>query len=198
MDQKTKKLIFFIGSLFVAVIFVTSYLAFGNNQTQPTSTTSVLQANTLLVYGTANGVVMNYSYSAFVTVLSKSQHNAVNATLDALESSGNISSYNPVNSTSYQAVLASINLNQFSSYISSHLNSSNVSVGGYTYIRLPANVLMAAGGGQAVPIAFPQTNYSVYLPKVYPIGANVPLSVQALVTTQGKIFNNQVRISGAG
>ena len=31
MEDKTKKIIFFIGSLFVAVIFITSYAAFGNN-----------------------------------------------------------------------------------------------------------------------------------------------------------------------
>lgn len=195
MEDKTKKIIFFIGSLFAALIFITSYAAFGNNSNTTTSTTTVSSANTVFVYGTANGVVVNYSYTTYITASSKNQVEALNATLNALTANGTVSSYVQVNSTAYQAILSGMNPYQFSRYLSGAFNYSNVSVGGLAYVRLPGTVNMYYGAGSAVPVAFPAKNYTVPLLDAVPIGSNVPIKIQVLITTSGTIYNNQIRLS---
>jgi hypothetical protein len=197
MNDKTKKTILFIGSLFAAIIFVSSYAAFGGNSSTSTTTTSIPLANTVLVYGTANGIIENYSFSAFIGITNKSEGNNLNNTLNRLSLNGNVSSFTLFNSTTYQAVLSGMNPYQLSIYLSNALNVSNVPVGGYAYVRLPATVDMYYGSGYEVPISFPVKNYSVYVPKAYPIGYTVPVKVQVLATGQGKIFNDQVRLTEA-
>lgn len=194
MDDKTKKIIFSVGSLFAALIFITSYAAFGNNTAANSSTTSIGSANTVFVYGSANGVIVNYSYTAYISA-PNDKLAALNSTLGTLEANGSISNYVAVNSTTYQAILSTINPYQLYTYLSSALNSSNVSVDGYAYVTLPSTITMYYSTGLQVPISFPQKNYSVPLTKTYPIGSNVPLKVQVLVTTNGKIYNNQIRLS---
>ena len=40
--------------------------------------------------------------------------------------------------------------------------------------------------------AFPAKNYTVSLLKAVPIGSNVPIKMQVLITTAGTIYNNQI------
>jgi hypothetical protein len=195
MDDKKKKIIFFVASLFAALIFITSYAAFGANSTTSSTTTIPSAANTVFVYGSANAVIVNYSYTATISAQQKSQLPALNNTLGKLVANGSISNYVPLNATAYQAILSTINQYQLQQYLSKALNTTNVLVGGYAYVTLPATVNMYYSAGSQIPITFPQKNYSVYLPRASPIGSNVLLKVQVLVTTQGKIYNNQIRLS---
>lgn len=197
MEEKTKKTIFFIGSIFVAVIFVTSYAAFSNNGSGASaSTTTIGAANTVYVFGTANGIIVNYSYSAYVTVANKSQATSINATLGALEANGTVSNFVLLNSTTYQAILSTINTYQFYLYLSQSLNDSNVPVEGYAYVQLPATISMHYSGSVApVSISFPTKNYSVFLQRAVPISTTVPIKVEALITTAGNIYNNNIRLT---
>ncbi|MDE1865290.1 MAG: hypothetical protein KGH94_01465 [Candidatus Micrarchaeota archaeon] len=195
MEDKTKRIVIFLGSLFAAIIFVSSYAAFGNNSTGTSTTTTVSSANTIPVYGSANAVIVNYSYSAYVGVSNKIELTALNKTLGDLEANGSVSNYVPFNSTSYQALLSGINAYQLYTYLSNALNATDVSVGAGAFVNLPARVNMYYSAGSQVPVAFPEKNYSVYLTRVFPIGANVPVRIQALITTRGDLYNNQIRLS---
>ncbi len=51
MEAKTKKMIFFIGAIFVGIIFLTSYAAFGNNGSATTVTSTVAAVSAHSVCG---------------------------------------------------------------------------------------------------------------------------------------------------
>lgn len=196
MQESAKKKLYGLGALFIAVIFIFSYAAFSNNGGPPTSTTTVGSANTIYVYGTANGVIVNYSYYAYITVVNKSQASKLNDTLGNLVANGTINDFQPTNSTGYEAILSTVNPYQLYIYLANTLNYTNVSVGAPAYVRLPANISMHyAGSISPVPISFPPKNYTFYLVKVAPINSSVPLMVSALVTTRGQIYNNEVKLS---
>jgi hypothetical protein len=70
-------------------------------------------------------------------------------------------------------------------------------MGGTAYVRLPATVDVEYGTTdiQQAPITLAPKNYTAYLPSILPIGSNVPLKLQALVTEQGQLFNNNIKLT---
>jgi hypothetical protein len=195
MEEKTKKLIFFIGSLFVAVIFVTSYAAFSNNGSNSSSTTTLSSANTVYVYGNANALIVNYSYTAYITTGNKTTFSRLNNTLGTLEANGTISNFVPLNGTTFEAILSTVNPYQLYAYLSNTPISLNVSVSTQAYVRLPLTVTMTYGNGQSIPVSFPPKNYTLFLPKTMPLNSTVPLKISALITTNGQVFNNNIRLT---
>lgn len=196
MDSKTKKLIYGVGSIFVAIIFIFSYGAFGNNSNSSTSTTTVGASNTVFVYGSTNGIIENYSYTTYITATGKNEIEALNVSLGNLEANGTVSNYVPINATYFEAILSTLSPYQLNVYLANALNSSNVSVSAYAYVRLPATVYVNYNGGSQIPLKIPSKNYTVYISKSnYSIGANVPVNMQVLVTTSGQIHNNQLRLT---
>jgi hypothetical protein len=180
---------------FVAVIFVTSYAAFNNNGAPPATTTTVGAVNTIYVYGTANGVVVNYTSQALITVTNKSQMSELNTTLGVLEANGtvNFASYN---STTYEAVLSGINTYQLYLYLSNSLTDANIIVGGPAYIRLPGTINMHYSASSTLfPITFPPRNYTVNLARTVPIGSAIPIKISAIIETNGTIFNGQIKLT---
>lgn len=198
MEDKTKKMIFTIGSLFVAIIFVTSYAAFGNTTNAPSTTTSTAgPTNTILATGQANGIIENYSYIVNITVANASQNAKLNLTLSNLESNNTVISFFARNSTTYTAELSGIGAYSFYTYLTNTLNYSNVSVGGTALVRLPATVNMQYGtiNPQQAPISLAPKNYSVLLPNLLPIGTTITLKIQALVTETGHVAGNNLKLT---
>jgi hypothetical protein len=196
MEAKTKKLIYGVGSIFVAIIFIFSYGAFGNNSNASTSTTTVGASNTVFVYGNTNGIIENYSQTTYITATGKNEIEALNVSLGNLEANGTVSNYVPINATYYEAILSTMSPYQLSVYLANALNSSTISVSAYAYVRLPATVYVNYNGGSQIPLKVPAKNYTVYISKSnYSIGANVPVKMQVLVTTAGQIYNNQLRLT---
>ncbi len=196
MEQKTKNKVYGVGALFVAIIFIFSYAGFNNNGGPKASTTTALSANTVYVYGTANGIIVNYSYYAYVTAANKSQMARLNGTLGDLENNGTISNVANYNATTYEAVLSGMNAYQLYVYLSNTLNYTNVSIGGPAYVSLPGTVSMYySASGSSIPVAFPPKNYTVYLAKMAPLNSTIPIKISALITTAGAIYNNQVRLT---
>lgn len=198
MEEKTKKMIFTIGSLFVAVIFVTSYAAFGNTSNGSSSTTStVLSGNNILALGQANGIIENYSYVVNVTSLNASQNARLNMTLLDMESNNTVISFFARNSTTYTAEISGIGAYQLYTYLTNTLNYSNVTLGATAFVRLPASINMQYGASsqQEAPVSLSPKNYTTYLPNVLPIGTRVPFKIQALITERGQIFNNNIKLT---
>jgi hypothetical protein len=192
--QKLKRTILFLGALFVAIIFVTSYAAFDNNGTNlGKSTTTTPQGRTLPVFGAANAVIENYSYFADVGV-SANEVTAVNATLDALVSNGTVSSYYYSNS-SYRVVLS--NINPYGLYLLLHNSTkgTNATVGAQAYVKLPTTISVYYGSSYAVPVSLLQPNYTVYIANVVPINSTVHVNVIAQINQSGDIYHNQLKLS---
>ena len=70
VGEKRKKTIMFIGSMIVALMFVTSYLAFGNNNSGVSTTTytTTIKGSTLVVSGETNATIVNYTPNFRITL----------------------------------------------------------------------------------------------------------------------------------
>lgn len=197
MDTKTKKLIFFIGSLFVAIIFLSSYAAFGNNGNSSTTTSTIKQQQTFFSTGTSTATVINYSDVVNITLRSGVNKSAINMSglLSQLQANGTIQNYIYSNGN-YQVILYGVsayNLQQLL-YKDPVLNG-NVDVGAATYVTLPKTVMLYYGGQQPINVYLNNRNYSVYLNNVQQKGSVINVSISALLTANGSIYNNQFRIS---
>lgn len=193
--EKLKRLILFIGALFVAVIFISSYASFSNNSGNggSTSTTTLKQQSTYLVYGNANAIVINYSYVAGIFNVNVSESNTINATLGNLQLNGSVSNYLFQNST-YRVELDTISPYTLYLLISNTINGSNATVGATAYVKLPS-AIVAYYGSSPVSVALQKSNYSIFLNSVEPINTIIPLKVTALISGNGSVYDNQVELS---
>jgi hypothetical protein len=203
MDQKTKKLIFFIGALFVGVIFLTSYAAFGNNTLRNTSngsssSTTVKNVQTYFATGKTNATIVNYSEVAYITPLnlSNSSKSRLNDFVSLLQQNGTIQNYALTNNT-YQVYLSNLSAYGLQQLIYNRFNSSNmVSVGATAYLRVPQSVnLYYSNSSPSISVAVPSRNYTLFLTGIKSIGTKINVTVSALIMSNGGIFNNQIRIS---
>ncbi len=196
MEEKTKKIVFFIGSLFVAVIFLSSYLAFGNNNTsaQGSTTTTVRPVQTVFVTGSVNGTVSGYGSLANLTV-NASQKGIAGNVLSSLEANGLVDSYI---STGYGYQVALYNLSAYSLGQEVAMAAGNsVSVGAATYLILPSTVTLYYSK-EPVTVVVPSTNQTVFIGNVPKVGAKANLTVSALVGSTGVVYDNQFRVSYPG
>lgn len=197
MDTKTKRLIFFIGSIFVAIIFLSSYAAFGNNASGTSSTSTVKPQQTFFSTGTSTAIVVNYSDIANITLRNGSNASNVNMTdiLSRLQANGTIQNYIYSNGN-YQVILYGISaygLRQLL-YGNPKLNGT-VDIGATTYVTLPKTITLYYGGQQPINVYLNGRNYSVYMNNVEPEGSVINVSISALLTANGSIYNNQLRVS---
>lgn len=201
MDTKKKQLIFLVGSIFVAVIFLTSYAAFSNNNSGTTSTSTIKSSQTFFAVGNANAVIFNYSDIAVVALSNSSNsiRDNVNTTMSQLESNGSLQDYiySGSNNT-YQVVLSTISAYGLQQLLYSNATITNsVSVGSTASILLPSTVTLHYTN---VPITIspPNRNDTVYLKNVKRIGTVINVSISALLGRNGSVYNNQFRVSYSG
>jgi hypothetical protein len=197
LDEKKKKLIYFLGTLFVAIAFVSSYAAVGSFATTSTVTTTIaVPSKTYFVSGTANGVVSGYSSSAVLVLRNANLSSAASNALAALEGNGSISSYLSMNG-SYQVLLSSMNAYSLQQDINRRLNSSNATyVNASTEIVLPSKVYLALGS-QTVAVTLPQRNYSINVYPLMPLNATIRFNLNAIIAGNGTIYNNQLTLKQA-
>ncbi len=197
MDEKKKKLIYFLGTLFVAIAFVSSYAAVGSFATTSTVTTTIAApSKTYFVSGSANGVVSGYSSSAVLVLRNSNLSSAASNALAALEGNGSISSYLSMNG-SYQVLLSSMNAYSLQQDINRRLNSSNATyVNASTEIVLPSKVYLALGS-QTVAVTLPQRNYSINVYPLMPLNATIRFNLNAIIAGNGTIYNNQLTLKQA-
>jgi hypothetical protein len=199
-NQKMKRAVFFIGALFVAIIFITSYAAFSSNNSGGTqsTTTTVSNARTLLVSGIANAVVSNYTYIALVGPVPANQIKAVNNTLNNLQFSGAISNILPSNA-SYRVILSTINPYQLYLSLSNATSGANVMVASQAEVTLP-NTIEAYyyGSSLFIPVHLPQRVYPLYLANVLALNSTLSVRVSILITSNGSVYQNQVELTKLG
>lgn len=199
MKAKTKKLVFFIGAIFVGIIFLTSYAAFSNNAGN-TSTTTVKAAPqpTIFATGYANATITGYVQVANVKLINSTNStlNNLDTLMSKLEANGSINNYIYTNN-SYEVYSSSLSAYALKKYLYATLNSSNsVTVGSTADIMLPASIsLYYSNSSPPVSVPLSNRNYTLYLNNVRSIGSTLNVSLSALITEKGMLYNNQLRIS---
>jgi hypothetical protein len=198
MDKKRKQLIFLLGSVFVAVIFLTSYAAFSNNNGSSSSTSTVKPSTTFFALGNSNALIINYSDIAVVIPKnSNSSKNNVTAILSGLETNGSVQNYIYSNG-SYQVVLATISAYGLQQLLYRKTGQPNsITVGSTATVFMPSNVVLYYTNVPVV-VAPPSRNYSVYVKSVKSPGTIINVSISALLNRNGSIYNSQFRVSYNG
>ncbi len=190
--EKRKKMMLFLGAMVVGVMFVTSYAAFGNNGSAPTSSTTITQS-TYPVFGSANAVVTGYGSSLSVTLVNQSADNALNSTLSALESNGTITNFIPTSNGFIVYAPGNAPYTVQQAFYSS-LPPNSIALNGSESVSIPSRMVLYYYG-TAINVYTNITNFSVPAQMLKPTGANVPVSVQALVLPNGNVYNNNIQVN---
>ncbi len=191
MDKK--KTLELIGTIFITVIFIASYAAFGSNGSNTTSTTTITPQKTYFVSGTANGTVNGYGAGITIQIMNQSAASAVANVLAEMQSNSSISTYVSTANGSYEAFAQNINAYQLQQALYKRTNANSVSVQALTTFTLPVSITMYYNT-QAIPVTMPQKNYTVTLSPLVGTGSQIRLRLQALVTANGTIYDNQLNI----
>ena len=197
MDKKTKKIFLFLGALFVAVIFLSSYGSFGNNRLATSSTTTVASITTYPVFGSSTATITGYFPNATITFNSSSSGTgaAVMKTLSELQANGSISYYDMPKNGSYTVILSEIDAYSLQVMLNNAVNSSNaIVVSAETHILLPSNITLYYKNNP-VKIYLNNRNKSVSETVLRSLGSKINVSIQALVTNNGTLYENELSVS---
>ncbi|MDE1870951.1 MAG: hypothetical protein KGI06_01800 [Candidatus Micrarchaeota archaeon] len=196
MDANKKKLIFFLGSVFVAVIFLTSYAAFSNNGGASSTTTTIKSQATVFATGDSNAIVYEYGSVAYVSPVNatNSSKSRLADAVSQLESTGSVQNYIETNGT-FQLILNS-NMSAYAlqQWLYKDLGNGTARVGSNAYIRLPSSVQLHYNNAP-IGVYVPISNYSVYMASVVPLNSTISVGISALLLRNGSVYNNQFRVS---
>ena len=187
-----KKLVMLIGTLFVALIFLSSYMSSSNNSG---STTSIKSPSTYLAIGRASATITGYGSNVNVTLYNESNItlNSVSKYLSGLEANGSISNYFSVKN-GYMVALSGIDAYALQQNIRNLTANETPGIKTTAYILLPTNATLFVNSYR-VTIALSKRNYSIGLTGIRPIGSHLNISVFALITANGSVYNNQIRVN---
>ena len=200
MDEKKRKSFLFFGSLFVAVIFLSSYASFGSNGSPLSSNkTTTIPVSDIVnpAFSYVNGTVVGYSNKFTVSALNGTNQSSLYNLISNLEANASIDSFSG-SEPSY--VLDQGTMNAYN--VSTLLRASgiNASVKAQMQLRLPSNALFSKSG-QTFYTILPNSTYSVSSSNITQIGGKIPLKLSAILyTTNGSVFQiyqNNLLISGA-
>ncbi len=196
-SEKKKKTFIFLGTLFVVIMFLSGVAAFGNNNVQSQSTTTVSSVRTVPVFGSANAIVLGYSDYAVVSLGTQNQTSlaAVNRTLLALERNGSVTAYFSSGPRSFEVNLGTMNAYALQQLFLSRLQTRNsIGVNATTYVLMPQTII-AYNNNAPVKIALSQLNYSISISPLPGVGSPLNVSVKALIALNGSVYQNQVVVT---
>ena len=197
---EAKNTILFLGSLVVAIMFITSYAASSNNSNSSTTTTVAYNySGAVPMTGTANAVVANYTDSPTITISGSSYNSselAVTNYLNSLENKGAIITYSPSGNQFSVLLNGSFNSFELQEGLYSRFGS-NATVGGTVYIRLPKTVKMY-DGTQGFTLNAPTSEYAVKISPLPELGSNVSVHILALISSKGQFVPNQTDVTVLG
>lgn len=199
MDTKKKQLIFIGGSIFVAIIFLTSYAAFSNNNSASTTTSTIKNRVTYFALGSSNAIITNYSDVALITFSgnAQAQKATVANVLSELAANGSIGTYYANSNIGYNVSLTTISPYALQQLLYNKTGGNSINVGSTAYITLPKSITLYYSS-TPVPIYLSNTNYTVYMGDVRKVGTVINVSISALLTNNGAVYNNQLRIGYSG
>ena len=196
MDQKNNRILLFLGSLFVAVIFLSSYASFGNGLSATSSTTTIGAVRTYPAFGSSSARITGYGAAAFVRLNpgTAATTGQITKILSKLESNGSINSYVGSNS-SYEVYTASMDAYTLRGVLqTAKNNSATVGVSSDVDLLLPSNITLHSNG-YSFSVHLDNRNYSANMTDLKAIGTLINVSVSALVTANGTVYRNQIVVN---
>ena len=187
----------FIGALFVAVIFLTSYAAFSSNSSVNTTSASTTVA-TYYAVGHTNAAITGYNNTLFVNVsckgaLQNQTVDKINAVATQLENNGSVLTYSSSGS-SFQIGPQNMNSKGIYDYIYAKLgsNSTNCTVFSTTAtVELPGIIQMSVQGQSvAVKVPYSIATQQISLELNQSMPSTLPLRVAVLITANGTAYGS--------
>jgi len=198
--MEKKKLEMLIGSIFVFLIFISAYASFSSpvsNNFGNRTNQSKTKVQTFLVSGNVNGVIVNYTDSASV-YLNNSKYNytsIVENTLNSYEQNNYIIDYtNGSKSNSFDILLQNISAYSLQQKLA-NITNNNIVCNSTAILLIPSRITLQYGS-QSITVFLPnKTTKAVPISPLLPIGTNIPVHINAFVTKQGYVYNNNISIS---
>ncbi|MCL4411712.1 hypothetical protein M1329_02160 [Candidatus Marsarchaeota archaeon] len=187
-----------IGTIIVAVMFVSSYLVSNNSQGSATTTKTTIPSNVKSYFATNDSVpatLRGYGSTLSLTIANNTTDiNSVTGILSNLTSEGAIS-YTPRGNTFSVLLFSNLTPYSLEQELSNAIGPASIkNASAVAYVSLPAIVPMYIGG-QPIRVAIGNsTQYPITLPRLEPEESFVLVGVQALVTTSGQVYNNSIRV----
>lgn len=196
--MERKKLAELLGSIFVALIFLTSYAAFGNEQVKTNTTTTTVPAQTF--YASAHGFANITSYAPYLNInISCSNVSNVSSELNnalmPFYKNGSVSNFYLQQASSMLVQTGNMSSNSIYSLLIKEIDGSAACTSFYSSanLKLPSrmsfyvptqksNVIIlinASQQGASVPIELTQN-----------MSNSINVSVSALLTATGSIYGN--------
>lgn len=200
--MEKKKIIELISSIFVAVIFLTSYAAFGNVVGAPRTTTTTANTQTLYasVQGAANVISFGPALSISISCLNTtSVSSKINAILVSLQENGSVGSF--YSQEAAQVLVEAGNMSSYNIYsLLARGIDDNVSCTGFSSsanIELPASMNFYVHPqdsyqGGYINLTIPESLRRASVPAqfIQNMSKSVNVSVAVLLTTNGSIYGN--------
>lgn len=194
--MERKKLMQALVTLFIAIIFVTSYFSLTNyNTSQKNATTTV--PPTIFTYGIVNASVADYGGTMSISV---SCGNATNATmsdfsaiLSSLQANGSVvTDYSVGDRISVD--IGSLNASSLYGYMARHATGAemNCSTFSSSVVLLLPTSMQAQVQGSTYTIYLPESTRRYSLPATFPLNStnNITVKVSALITVNGTVYGN--------
>lgn len=193
--RDAKKTFLFIGSLIVAIMFITAYAGNSNNNTTTTTTVAYNYSGSVPMIGYANAIVVNYTSSPTINVIGNYNNTSLGVTnyLNSMVATGNVLTYSP-NGNQFSVLLnGSFNAYELQNAISSRFGN-NTSISSNVYVKLPKTVKLL-DGTQKYTLAAPGGEYSIKVTPLPILGSNVSVKILALISAQGQFEPNQTEVT---
>lgn len=199
--MEKKKLIELVGSIFVAVIFLTSYAAFGSNSNgSNTATTTAPQQQTIFAkaYGTVN--ITSYGSELNVNISCSNVTNVsarLNSELADMEKNGSVSNFYAQQAS--QILVQAGNLSSYKIFqiLSQKINESKACTGfgASANIQLPSSMSFHISGqksGYIITIPSDQRSYALQIMLTQNAIRRINVSVSGLLSVNGSVSGSLV------
>lgn len=197
MKKDKKGIILFIGSIFVAAMFLSSMLVGGGGPppSSPSKPNASLNVSTFFGAGTANEIVVGYGSSVAITLLNSTYENSTNEFLASLAANNTISTYNQFNNT-FRVSLQTISGYELQKELSARLGPGAFRMSAAEYVLLPEQATLRIGG-QAITTYLGSGQRQVTVLNLTPLNSTVPVYLNAIVAFQNgtySVYNNNITL----
>jgi hypothetical protein len=184
-----KKTIVLIGTVIIAIVFISSIAAFGNGNSNTTSTTTITRSTTF-VAGSANVVVSGYSQTLAINIAQQAQNSSaiVSSLLDSMLANNIINNFFP-EGAGFIVYLGNVSAYNLSTTISAAVGNAPVSFNATVKARLPQSITLY-NSGRPLHVQIGNSTYPFSTSKLMPIGSNVSVNIQAIVYQNTTMVQN--------
>ncbi|MEM0149385.1 MAG: hypothetical protein QXW10_00615 [Candidatus Micrarchaeaceae archaeon] len=204
MDSKRKKTMLFLGSLVVAVMFLTGAAGLGGGGGVPSGNTSTAAhtlsiKNTFLAGGVTNATIYNYGSDIKLALYNSTDANRTIALLTSMEGNGSISTYTQVSSV-FNVYASKYNAYQVYVELLKSLGNKTFSFSAPEYVRLPVYTTLSVGNQSIEVNTSLAQDYSLYTNLTGP-NSTIRIKVLAMVGTLNNSYvlvPNNVTITRVG